>query len=318
MSVMSVVTTDRDEVLWPVLRASRASVEHMGMSFFDLPVGDYEGLKFGMQEEDKWNFVSNTTEIHLEFIQRWAPTFNGWAKTLPWPKGSLHVDIGSGIGTMSYLVARQEYHSIAIELNATNLAGGATLVREVPSTETQSMQLWVANIFDIPLPDQSVDFITIKEVLHHLIDPAALFAELARVLKPGGQVYVWEPFWPSQATGPVRWLLVEKLIRPSELKMGIHHVYYSWDDYLAMFRKAANNFEMRPLWKRGKLKHYLSQNRIGFGRVEAKLSLRPSAARPAPQRRQIEPTDFILPQYLERSLQAAEIYKSYLLTLPRG
>jgi ubiquinone/menaquinone biosynthesis C-methylase UbiE len=285
------------------------------MSFFDLPVSDYVGLKFGMQEEDKWNFVSNTTEIHLNFIKNWAPKFNDWAKRLTWPKGRLHIDIGSGIGTMSYLVGRQNYHSIAIELNATNLAGGATLARAVPATQTASMHLWVANIFDLPLPDHSVDFITIKEVLHHLPDTTSLFAELVRVLKPGGLVYVWEPFWPSRATGPLRWLLVEKIIRPQELAQGIHHVYYSWSDYQRMFQNAATTFDMRPLWKRGKLRHHLSQNKIGFGRVEAKLTLRPARPRPIPQRRQIDPADFILPQYLDRSLQAAEQYKAYLESL---
>ena len=301
----------------PPPQATRPGVEHLGMDFHDLPASDYQALKEGMDEEDKWNFVSNTTQIHLDFIKKWAPTFNDWAKRLPWPKGSVHLDVGSGIGTMSYLVARQDYHSIAIELNATNLAGGVSLAEEITPTERRSVRLWVANIFDIPLADQSVDFITIKEVLHHLADPAALFAELSRVLRPGGLVYVWEPFWPSLTTGPLRWLVVEKLIRPDELRQGIHHVYYSCADYRRMFRDATTRFDMRLLWKRGKWRHHVTQNRLGFGRVEAELSLRtPPPAGPARSRRQIEPDDFILPRYLDRSLEAGEVYKAYLKTLP--
>jgi SAM-dependent methyltransferase len=231
------------------------------------------------------------------------------------PKGSIHVDIGAGIGSLSYLIARQGYHSIAIELDATNLAGGISLVRSLPVTENQSLQLWVANIFDLPLADRSVDFITIKEVLHHLADPAALFRELARVLKPGGLLYVWEPFWPSRATGPLRWLLVEELLRPRELAFGIHHVYYTLRDYRRMFRHAASKFEMHPVWKRGKWRHYISQNSIAFGEVEAVLTLGDTVPQPIPQRRQIEPDDFIISDYLPRSLQAGEQYASYLATL---
>ena len=125
----------------PPPQATRPGVEHRGKWFYDLFASDYQALKEGMDEEDKWNFVSNTTRIHLDFIKNWAPTFNDWAKRLPWPKGSVHVDVGSGIGTMSYLVARQDYHSIAIELNATNLAGGVSLAGEITPTDRRSVRL---------------------------------------------------------------------------------------------------------------------------------------------------------------------------------
>ena len=45
-----------------------------------------------------------------------------------------------------------------------------------------------------PFPDASFDVVTISAVLHHVpvAERAAVYRELARVLKPGGRVYVFE------------------------------------------------------------------------------------------------------------------------------
>jgi SAM-dependent methyltransferase len=45
----------------------------------------------------------------------------------------------------------------------------------------------------LPVPDASVDRVIASEVLEHIPDDAAAFAEIARVLKPGGRVAVTVP-----------------------------------------------------------------------------------------------------------------------------
>ena len=49
------------------------------------------------------------------------------------------------------------------------------------------MELWVADIYNLPIRAESVDFVTIKQVLHHLEDLEGLMREVARVLKPDGE-----------------------------------------------------------------------------------------------------------------------------------
>lgn len=46
----------------------------------------------------------------------------------------------------------------------------------------------------LPLADDSVDLVFSIAVLEHVPDPHAAIAELVRVLKPGGQAYVFVPF----------------------------------------------------------------------------------------------------------------------------
>ena len=45
-----------------------------------------------------------------------------------------------------------------------------------------------ADLSDIPLPDASVDLIMSRSVFEHLTDPAAVYKEFSRILRPGGVV----------------------------------------------------------------------------------------------------------------------------------
>lgn len=45
-----------------------------------------------------------------------------------------------------------------------------------------------ADLSNIPLPDASVDLIMSRSVFEHLVDPEAVYRELARLLKPGGRI----------------------------------------------------------------------------------------------------------------------------------
>jgi SAM-dependent methyltransferase len=59
-----------------------------------------------------------------------------------------------------------------------------------PSDLTQ----FVADTHQIPLADESVDGVIIQAVLEHVLEPAAVVAEIYRVLKPGGVVYAETSF----------------------------------------------------------------------------------------------------------------------------
>ncbi len=57
---------------------------------------------------------------------------------------------------------------------------------------------WVAHrllgsLYQLPLADESVSFVVCKYVLEHLQEPEAAFAEVARVLEPGGYFLIHTP-----------------------------------------------------------------------------------------------------------------------------
>lgn len=54
-------------------------------------------------------------------------------------------------------------------------------------------KLMEASILDLPFPDESFDIVFYHHVIEHVSDPALSLDELARVLVPGGIIYVGTP-----------------------------------------------------------------------------------------------------------------------------
>jgi SAM-dependent methyltransferase len=52
----------------------------------------------------------------------------------------------------------------------------------------------IAPLDALPLPDESFDVVVCTQVLEHVPDPGAALAELARVLVPGGRLWLTVPF----------------------------------------------------------------------------------------------------------------------------
>lgn len=56
-----------------------------------------------------------------------------------------------------------------------------------------------ADLTNLPFPDRSFDAVLTSHVLEHIRDDRAAMAELARILRPGGQAIVMVPYDPKRA-----------------------------------------------------------------------------------------------------------------------
>lgn len=65
--------------------------------------------------------------------------------------------------------------------------------RVAAAAEGKDVEFAVADGQAMPFPDSSFDTVAISNSLHHIPDPGKGLAEAARVLKPGGVLYVMEP-----------------------------------------------------------------------------------------------------------------------------
>lgn len=62
-------------------------------------------------------------------------------------------------------------------------------IEMVPFTDVPPyVEIHNADLAKIPLPNQSVDIIMSRSVFEHLTDPESVYAEMARILKPGGKI----------------------------------------------------------------------------------------------------------------------------------
>ena len=95
------------------------------------------------------------------------------------------LDLGTGTGRMLELFAPQADQAIGIDSSQQMLAyARANLDR----LGYDNCQVRHGDIFHLPYDDASQDVVIIHQVLHYIDDPAAVIAEAARALRPGGRL----------------------------------------------------------------------------------------------------------------------------------
>ena len=106
--------------------------------------------------------------------------------------GKAVLDFGCGSGTLSLLAAEAGAKSvIGVDLNPALIAQA----RELCASNAQTQFLLAADSTRIELPNDSVDVILCFDVLEHILDYGEIIAEWRRVLRAGGQVFIWWVPW---------------------------------------------------------------------------------------------------------------------------
>jgi ubiquinone/menaquinone biosynthesis C-methylase UbiE len=110
-------------------------------------------------------------------------------------KGMTVLDLGAGTCWLTRILSQLSCRVIAADVSASALDIGRDLFRKFPPLGGD----WVEPTFlhfdgiRLGLPDASVDRIICFDAFHHVPNPDAVLAELARVLRPGGRVGMSEP-----------------------------------------------------------------------------------------------------------------------------
>ena len=97
------------------------------------------------------------------------------------------LDIGTGTGALLELLAPRISTGLGVDASRAMLAlARARLAR--PDLDHCTVRQ--ADMYRLPLQDDSFDLVVLQMVLHYAEDPAAALAEAARVLRPGGRLAV--------------------------------------------------------------------------------------------------------------------------------
>jgi arsenite methyltransferase len=102
--------------------------------------------------------------------------------------GEVVVDLGSGSGMDSFLAAQQVQETgrvIGIDMTDAQLAKARHLAAEHGFANVEFVE---AHIEQLPLPDACADVVISNGVVNLSPDKQAVFAEAARVLRPGGRL----------------------------------------------------------------------------------------------------------------------------------
>ena len=97
------------------------------------------------------------------------------------------LDIGTGTGRLLELLAPRVASGLGVDASRAMLAlARARLAR----AELGHCTVRLADMYRLPLQDGGFDAVVLQMVLHHAEAPAAVLAEAARVLRPGGRLVV--------------------------------------------------------------------------------------------------------------------------------
>jgi demethylmenaquinone methyltransferase / 2-methoxy-6-polyprenyl-1,4-benzoquinol methylase len=114
----------------------------------------------------------------------------GWrrraVRTLRLPGGALVVDLACGTGDLCRELQRNGYRAIGFDFSHGMLAAAAT-----------SAPLVEADVLRLPLRDAAVDGVTCGFALRNVVDLDAFFAELGRVVRPGGRIVLLDASEPD-------------------------------------------------------------------------------------------------------------------------
>ncbi|MQA77525.1 MAG: methyltransferase domain-containing protein [Streptosporangiales bacterium] len=152
------------------------------------------------------------------------------------PDGGAVLDVGTGPGVLLTEIARRraDVRLTGIDLSADMVATAQRNVAELG--ERVSAQ--VADVAGLPFPDDAFDLVVTSLSLHHWDDVESAVAELARVLRPGGRLYVYDfpaaPFSDVVATADARGLFTGGASRRTTIRTGVlfprrcvRHVMYA-------------------------------------------------------------------------------------------
>lgn len=95
------------------------------------------------------------------------------------------VDVGGGYGRICPLLKEYADKVTLAEPSKQQLDIAKEYLKD-----HKGIEMKLAQADSLPFADESVDAVTVVRVIHHIPDPEQEFAEIARILKPGGYLFI--------------------------------------------------------------------------------------------------------------------------------
>jgi ubiquinone/menaquinone biosynthesis C-methylase UbiE len=108
-------------------------------------------------------------------------------------QGATALDIGAGSGGLSIALAERGAKVTALEPDEGRRRWAQTRIAGYGA----NVELRDGEAENLGFPDETFDLVTLDSVLEHVADPGDTISEVARVLKPGGLVYLT---WPNKSS----------------------------------------------------------------------------------------------------------------------
>jgi SAM-dependent methyltransferase len=126
------------------------------------------------------------------------------------------VDVGGGFGRLSVVLADYADRVTLVDSSIQQLDLSKNFLARHPRVDSRLMMA-----SELGFPDASVDLVTMIRVMHHLPDPAPVFSEVARILRPGGTAII-EAANTLHAVSRLRYMMRGEKIPAAAVDIGSH------------------------------------------------------------------------------------------------
>lgn len=139
------------------------------------------------------------------------------------PDGADVLDVGTGPGVLLTELARRrpDLHLVGVDLSADMVSAAQRNLSEFGGRATAQQ----GDVVDLPFAAGAFDLVVSSFSSHHWDAPAAAVPELARVLRPGGRLYVYDfgfaPFDVITETARSRGVFGSSPVRTSRIRTGV-------------------------------------------------------------------------------------------------
>lgn len=139
-------------------------------AFFDRVAGDWDEMRLAYYDESVIERLASAAQLD----------------------GSMIVaDVGTGTGFVAAGLSGRVDQVIGVDASQGMLDRAQANFGRLGIT---NVELRRADVGALPLPDDSVDAAFANMVLHHAENPAAMLAEMARIVRPGGTVAICDEY----------------------------------------------------------------------------------------------------------------------------
>ena len=153
-------------------------------------------------EDFPFDFLTEEDEQNIEQLQ--PPAFFRFTETYLRP-GSKVAEIGCGPGRATLFMSNRGVDLLAVDISPASLS--------LAKRRAPNCKFLQATNLDLPLPDEAFDAVVSDGVIHHTPDAYTSFCENARILRPGGVMYVgvyrrkrYYYYVYTYLGRPIRWL----------------------------------------------------------------------------------------------------------------